>query len=448
VPHPASLQKAAEWVPPPQGPCSIAYVANSGFANQLLGLMNAVFVAQAAGCGLWLAPVLEHMDLAYEWPNDPAGGLKADTCLKGTKHEYELIRNASKLYYNRTLQIDQMLELKPNSRILGRFTSLHRDLDSLKKIPLNCSVWVNMTGGQPRLMSSFLQSVVKEGEPDEVWAMGSGYRVFYKVAFQGMWRVGFRNIFQNFAAPVRRVADILSTALTQGTGTKRYACIHLRSLDPGNDINLTVNQTMALASWIWRVNKGGNFEPMHLLKRGAMRLNQLSEPSEADDRSAFMRQVCNDVDCVDGNGRAVFPEDGPTEPNQVTLAQISNTSQPVLPSAPQPMPLYVMSTFKRRALNAILSPACAGRRCWTLKDFLKHVPIDLGFPEGQKDNEELILDMAVCSRANAVYLPNNVGTPQVLVDGQVRPLTATKGLFQSTLSTILGQMASFGQYHP
>lgn len=382
------------FVAPEVGPCTIAFVSHSGFANQIMGMLNAFEVARAAGCGLVLPPVLEHFDLGYEGSEGP------DACMKGVDFERTVIDQAADIYKKRHLEFDQLFEVQKDPTIRGRFSALGKSLASLPQLPVSCNSW---NSSHPQEFSDKLHKFVEEHSAQKLWAMGSGFRVFHTEAWNGFLGLGTRSLFKGFAKPVLRASDRIVDHLRQHSPTGEYACIHMRSVEAESESDKRVrqNQTHALRSWI---------------------------SSQVADTS----RLCSQVHCTERKKSRLRRWLSPGD------SEIIKTESPLL----------VMSQMSGKELHGLISPLCGPDGLWSSCKTLQSMMSEerdssvfrLGFPEDQQDYELLMLEMATCSRANVIYLPNYVGGGRILINKKVQPVGdagSDGGLFLSTLTHIL-----------
>lgn len=397
--------------------CMMTYVSHSGLGNQLFGLQRAARVAEYAGCGLVMAPVLNHGDIAYGYHT---------RCTEET-HEADVIKAASALYPKRELRFDHLFRMRETPRLCGHFSTRMSDLSALPQLPVNCST-PDLLGGSQERFTTQLQDFIHQHNASGYYTMGSGFEV---EAPGG--KVPLGELFSGFSQIVQDAADVIKTRLV-GEGGGGYGCIHLRAGDHGEE-----EWYEHLGNWVFEQSEAG----------GLLQTEVPDDFTDAQLRASpygrALRMLCKEKLCLDTDGNA--------DPDpSVTTAKITSKSPSVertlLPLFRRTLknltsqPLFVMSPMPDEFLQAILKPVCTPEgswRCVEPKDVIH--PEDsarLNFPESGKMYQSLMLETAVCSQADFIYLP---GAGRFVARGISTPLAKDPNRRFSTLSKLVDMLA-------
>mmetsp|Transcript_30236 Transcript_30236/g.96587 ORF Transcript_30236/g.96587 Transcript_30236/m.96587 type:complete len:484 (+) Transcript_30236:58-1509(+) len=438
LPVPTLRHSAAEVFEhlPPLGACSIAYAAHDGLGNQLLALLNADLVAHLAGCSLYVPPILDHLDVAIN---------STDRCLRGQEEEERLIKAAAQAYRTRKLQWSQLFQMKTGPRVKPMVGHLKQEIDTLSVLPMMPCKDFNTSRGEYQMWKNFathLQDAVKQRpfQPAQTWALGSAYRVFGSRCQAGLGYLGFSSLFSGWAREVKQAVGSVAAKLTQGAASKHYACIHFRSASDV-DGSITEDEATVLRGWL-------KVMTVPKLRHKAARPASQAPPAAAANVTFWQKRGCRSVRCVDSRGRAL------NLPGLNLRRAVTEED-----AVPVSMPIYIMSAMDKDRLSGLLGESCQGK-CTTLDGLGEDPNKLLPLAEASASTARLIVDMATCARASAIYLPNHVHGARVVWGGkqerQVQEASEALGsalsdvadrpIFRSTLSSVIAEMSSFGSF--
>lgn len=317
------------------------------------------------------------------------------------------------------LQWDQLFTFVPDGVVGGRIDHPF-DLTRMHFLKYNCTLWDRFNADKHGELEHFLQYQIANTDTSGQYMMGSGMK-------SRAPRLSISEIFAGFAPKVVQGIDFLRKKLN----SSHYGCIHLRSGDASLHDRGNGTYDEGLKKWVEEQRNGGLLD--------ASKISQLGFNSDLD----FNRENPNTSnDRIDIQARA----------NQ-SFWDIVNGAFSALTGnfeSKSNIPLFIMSGMPENLVLPIIKNICKGdRRSWSkcifMKDLLpeglkKASGIDLKIPNDQAHYEQLILEIALCSQANAIYLPSSGRV--LLAQNQIKAKRV--GTF-STLSAIVGAMHTFSR---